>query len=132
MPFLRLYSLDRIPKLPKIAGLLGEISYLTYLLHFPIQSSFVIVGIVVLPIDYPSTSVLILYVSLVLFLSILSFSLYEKPKKILLRGRVFIWIFHTLIVSWLLWINSFPLWRNKKCFYYRLFYLKGFFSDPSK
>lgn len=60
---------------------LGGISYSTYLWHFPIQLSLVLFSLLIVELDFSSSTILFTYVALVLLISILSFLFVERPMQ---------------------------------------------------
>ncbi len=60
---------------------LGGLSYSSYLLHFPLQILLVFVSIYIIDINFSSTYILLMYVSVVLLASIVSYKYIEKPLQ---------------------------------------------------
>ncbi len=68
--------------------ILGDISYTVYLIHFPIQIIFHLINIEIFKINYDNNFVFILFISVIIFFSILTYKFYELPIKKKIRSKL--------------------------------------------
>ena len=73
--------------LGKKLQIFGDISYTVYLVHFPIQIIFHLINIKLFEINYNDKLTFIIFVSIVIFSSIITYKFYELPLKRYLRVK---------------------------------------------